>query len=114
MKPQFADVDALLAEPARAAGVPSRDVPALLDALAVQEGRARVVRELLTARLSPNGATTSADDHMLSIDEAVARLGMSRAWLYRHHGTLPFARKIGRKIVFSEAGLTRWLAKQRG
>jgi predicted DNA-binding transcriptional regulator AlpA len=50
---------------------------------------------------------------MLDIHEAAVRAGMSEAWLYRHHGTLPFAKKIGRKVVFSEQGLARWLALRR-
>ena len=54
-----------------------------------------------------NGACQA--DRMLSVAEAAARTGMSHSWLYRHHSALPFAKRIGRKVVFSEAGLTRWL-----
>lgn len=31
-------------------------------------------------------------------------------WFYRHANSLPFARRIGRKRLFSEHGLARWLA----
>jgi excisionase family DNA binding protein len=49
---------------------------------------------------------------MLDVAEASARTGMSRDWLYRKKDSLPFARRIGRKVLFSEAGLTRWLARR--
>jgi excisionase family DNA binding protein len=40
---------------------------------------------------------------------------MSRDWLYREAraGRLPFARRLGRRVVFDEAGLDRWLARRR-
>jgi excisionase family DNA binding protein len=51
----------------------------------------------------------------LDIDEVVKRTGMSKPYLYREAraGRLPFARRIGRRIVFDEAGLTRWLERRR-
>jgi predicted DNA-binding transcriptional regulator AlpA len=51
----------------------------------------------------------------LDITAVVARTGMSREWLYRQAraGQLPFARHHGRRVVFDEAGLTRWLARRR-
>ena len=40
---------------------------------------------------------------------------MSVDWIYRKAkaGALPFARPIGRKWVFSAAGLAKWLASRR-
>jgi predicted DNA-binding transcriptional regulator AlpA len=43
---------------------------------------------------------------------AVSELtGMSKDWLYRQAraGQLPFARRLGRRVVFDEAGLKRYL-----
>jgi len=103
---------ALLADPARTVDVPGTELPALLTLVASEQARLAAVQGALAARLVTAGNGNGAD-HMLSIAEAAARSGMSRSWLYRHHTALPFARKIGRKVVFSEQGLTRWLARRR-
>jgi predicted DNA-binding transcriptional regulator AlpA len=41
-------------------------------------------------------------------------MGMSVPWLYREAraGRLPFARRIGRRLVFDRAECTRWLARR--
>jgi predicted DNA-binding transcriptional regulator AlpA len=44
----------------------------------------------------------------LDIAEAAKRLGMSRDWLYRHASKLPFAVRIGRRVVFDSRALERW------
>jgi len=46
---------------------------------------------------------------------ACASTGMSRGWLYREAraGRLPFARRLGRRLAFDEAGLQRWLDRRR-
>jgi hypothetical protein len=71
------DLDVLLAHPARAAEVPAEDRQAVLDALAVFEGRCRLVRELLTASLTgpvraPNYpvTTTGTEAGALTQEEA--------------------------------------------
>jgi excisionase family DNA binding protein len=40
---------------------------------------------------------------------------MSKDYIYREAraGRLPFARKHGRRLVFDEAGLQRWLERRR-
>ena len=55
-----------------------------------------------------------SEDDLLTIDEAAARLRVSPRWLYRHAKTLPFSRKLSRKVLrFSRVGLARWLATRR-
>jgi len=44
----------------------------------------------------------------LDVAEAAKRLGMSRDWLYRHASELPFAVRIGRRVVFDSVALERW------
>jgi predicted DNA-binding transcriptional regulator AlpA len=44
----------------------------------------------------------------LDVTEAAKRLGMSRDWLYRHAAELPFAVRIGRRVVFDSVALERW------
>ena len=68
---------------------------------------------LVAARLAqpkPLPATSCGLGRMLSIGEAATRTGMSRDWLYRHAKQLPFTKRIGRKVLFDEVGLSRWLA----
>ena len=97
------------------------DLPPLevVDGLAVEALPAALAHLLalqarVVARLAAStGNGNRQGDRMLSIADAAARSGMSKSWLYRHHGTLPFAKKIGRKVVFSEQGLGRWLARRR-
>ena len=55
---------------------------------------------------------TQHADRLLDIAEAASRMGISKDWLYRHANTFPFARRIGRKVLFSDAGLVRWLANR--
>ena len=44
----------------------------------------------------------------LDVAEAAKRLGMSRDWLYRNASKLPFAVRIGRRVVFDSLALERW------
>jgi len=63
----------------------------------------------------PTGASAAwgADD-LLTAPEAAAMLKISPRWLYRHAKTLPFARRLSRKVLrFSRAGIARWLATKR-
>jgi predicted DNA-binding transcriptional regulator AlpA len=63
-----------------------------------------------SAPVAPAAPSTALD-----IDEVYRRTDMSKPWLYREAraGRLPFARRLGRRIVFDEAGLTRWLERRR-
>ena len=55
-----------------------------------------------------------SEEDLLTIDEAAARLRVSPRWLYRHAKTLPFSRKLSRKVLrFSRLGMARWLATRR-
>jgi predicted DNA-binding transcriptional regulator AlpA len=55
-----------------------------------------------------------SQDDLLTVSEAAAALRLSPRWLYRHAKTLPFARKLSRKVLrFSRAGIARWLATKR-
>ena len=59
-------------------------------------------------------AAAWSEEDLLTIDEAAARLRVSPRWLYRHAKTLPFSRKLSRKVLrFSRVGMVRWLATRR-
>jgi predicted DNA-binding transcriptional regulator AlpA len=60
-----------------------------------------------------NGAATRAEDRLLTAREVHQRTTLSVAYLYRHAAALPFARRIGRRVLFDEAALTKWLAMRR-
>jgi excisionase family DNA binding protein len=101
------------------------DLAAQLRALADKVGDlepARVVGELEALKYAvwTNGTTPTASpatpppSHALDVEAVAARTGMSKDWLYREAraGHLPFARHIGRRVVFDEAGLVRWLERR--
>jgi predicted DNA-binding transcriptional regulator AlpA len=58
---------------------------------------------------------TPVPSNGLAVTAVMQRTGMSKDWLYREAraGRLPFARRLGRRVVFDEAGLTRWLERRR-
>ena len=80
--------------------VPIERIPFLLKQLAG-------LQMALTARLvqNPTEDYTVTADRLLKIDEAAQKLRTSRDWLYRNSTRLPFTRRIGRSIRFSERGL---------
>jgi predicted DNA-binding transcriptional regulator AlpA len=107
---QVPTLDALERDPLAAARVPIADVPGLLVAVTARLAQLDAARAVLAARLASGGVeTTPAADRLLAVPEAAERCGLSPDWLYRHAATLPFARRIGRTLRFSEAGLVRWM-----
>ena len=76
----------------------------------------------LSARLSALGAlalkgstaevraqrANGEPERNVSAKEAASRLGISTAYLYRNARHLPFALRIGRRLLFSLRGLERW------
>jgi predicted DNA-binding transcriptional regulator AlpA len=94
-------------------------LPALLVEVASIQGQLAAVSNALSARLLADAAAGSVPrpggvEHLLDVQEAAARLGMSIDWLYRHAPKLPFTRHVGRRSVkFDPTGLARWVAAQR-
>jgi excisionase family DNA binding protein len=74
-----------------------------------------IVREALREDRIENATVSATEkDTPLTAEQAAALIGVSRRWLYRHAGKLPFTRRISRKnLRFSEAGLRRWLAAKK-
>jgi len=88
-------------------------------------GELEVLRAGLLVRLithpatatPPGGANTKSQplDRLLSPTEAAALLKVTTRWLYRHHRSLPFTKRLSRRALrFSEEGLRRWLAHRHG
>lgn len=103
------------------------DLAAQLRALADrvdQLAPAQVVGELETLKFQVwTAATTNHDapapvpgaSRALDVAAVVERTGMSKDWVYREarKGRLPFAHHLGRRWVFDDAGLTRYLDRRR-
>jgi hypothetical protein len=97
--------------------------PSRLAALTPEQERTLVanVRAVVGEEQAPrlaiapvSAAPAWSESDLLTIDEAAARLRVSPRWLYRHAKTLPFSRKLSRKVLrFSRVGMARWLATRR-
>ena len=77
---------------------------------------ARLDTMLLGRLLQPSNGSggPEAGDRLLSTQEAAAKLGTSTDYLYRHSSKLPFTVRLGRKVLFSEAGIERYIRARMG
>jgi hypothetical protein len=101
-------LDALLADPAQMAALEPAQVSAMLTQLAALQ------TTLAASLLNHREPAEPEPDRMLSLEEAAAVLQQTPEWVRRRARRLSFARRISRKkLLFSEAGLHRWLAGRR-
>ena len=70
------------------------------------------IRATAMMRLSAPGPEPQAD-HLLDIEAAATRLGMSTKYLYRHSAKFPFTRHEGRNLRFSSLGIDTYIKKGR-
>ena len=108
-------LDQAIAEMARlrASDVPAEAIPSVLSELATAQLAIAAAQGALVTRIAAAGdRNTEADkDGWLTSDEAAELLRVDRKWLYRRARNLPFCRRLSRKkLLFSEAGLRRWMA----
>jgi excisionase family DNA binding protein len=87
----------------RARAVPVAELPSLIGKLA--EASAVAI-----ARLQSPAPAAKPIDELLSVSEAARRLGVSKTYLYHHE--FPFARRVGRKLLFSAHGIQRFIEQQ--
>lgn len=117
-------LDVLLADPTVVSALSAEHAGALLKKLSS-------VQTLLVDRLAAGGSaaeevlpSVSTSDttpplnriteDLVTVDDAATMLRVSPRWLYRHARTLPFARKLSRKVLrFSRSGIVKWLATKR-
>jgi hypothetical protein len=99
----------LLADSERVMGMPTADALSLL-------ARIGAVEALLRARLNSvqqprvvQEQGKAGRDRLLTVEEVVERSKVSRRWIQDHWRSLPFAKKVGRRILFSERGFEEWL-----
>ena len=97
--------DALEPVIALAKDLPREELPRLLGDL--EEDRTTALARLtaLAVQVGP--------DELLDVEQASKRLGVSKDYLYRAHGRLPFTRRQGRKLLFSSSGSGFYLKKSR-
>lgn len=87
-----------------AQSLPAEELPRLLGDL--EEVRATAMLRLATP-------PAPANDELLDIEEAARRLAISEGYLYRHHKQFPFTRRLGRRLLFSSAGIHEYLKRRR-
>jgi predicted DNA-binding transcriptional regulator AlpA len=102
------DARCLYGLPAGALAALAQRCSAVLLALSSQQ-----LQILANGHVEREAAKSSADDRMLTVDEAAVKLRHSRQWIYRHKRTLPFVKQISpRSLLCSESGIDRWLARR--
>jgi hypothetical protein len=105
-------LDAIAADPSTVATLPSDAVKALLAKCAVAQGV--LLGRLLEPERDVAEANTLAGDRLLSIQQTAERLGCSADHLYRHKSRFPFMVRQGRRVLFSEHGLGRYIERRMG
>jgi predicted DNA-binding transcriptional regulator AlpA len=81
--------------------VPAEELPAFI-------GQLESIKAAAWMRLS-SPAPAMQRDELLSVEQTAERLGMSTDYLYRNHKTLPFTRRMGRKLLFSSMGIDNYI-----
>lgn len=101
----------LAAHPERIADVGPEALPGLIGELEGLKAALWVRLQVAgaPARPAPTPRPGSTPDRLLTAEEAGARLGVGRRWMYRHASELPFVRRLtSGTLRFSERGLERW------
>ena len=87
-------------------GTPAPELPQLIGDL--EAARAAAWARLTAPSADKPPEVPGQEARNLDVTEAAKRLGMSRDWLYRNASKLPFAVRIGRRVVFDSLALERW------
>ncbi len=70
-------------------------------------GELEQVRVTAMARLAAPVIMQPSVDRLLGVGEAAKRMGVSEDYLYRHHQEFSFTTRMGRKLLFSSAGIEK-------
>jgi hypothetical protein len=84
--------------------LPADELPRLLGDL--EEVRATAQSRLLAAR-----APQAAPDEWLDVKQTAELLKVSRDYLYHNHASLPFAKRLGKRLLFSRTGMERYMRR---
>jgi len=85
--------------------LPAKELPRLL-------GDLEEVRATAQARLLAPPSET-APDELLDVNEAATMLGISADYLYHNHKRYRFTRRMGKRLLFSRAGIEKYLKTAR-
>ena len=89
------------------------DYPVLLGEL--ERIRVRLWTNMMQAHCRTSPIAETAQDRLLTIDQASKKLGLSKDYLYRHADQLPFTVRPGlRQLRFSLLGIERYIEHKRG
>lgn len=88
--------------------LPIERIPAAIAYLAAR------LAEAQQRQPTPNEPTPTEEDTLIPIDEAAARLGVSKDWMYRRADGLPFTVRLGRNLRFSSKGIQTYVRQRRG
>ena len=72
-------------------------------------GKLETARAVAYSRLQAPAPSVRPNDELLDVNAAAARLSVSRGFLFRNHKTLPFTRRVGRRLLFSSVGITEYI-----
>lgn len=53
-------------------------------------------------------------DRLMTVKQAARRLNCSEGWIYAHADGLPFTRRMGRSLRFSEQGIQEYIEARNG
>jgi excisionase family DNA binding protein len=72
------------------------------------------LRELVRNEIEAARTPQQEGPPLLTVEEAARMLSVSPDYLYRHAKKLPFARKVGPKMLrFSRQGIVKWIDTQK-
>ena len=73
-----------------------------------------LLRRIIREEIGSLKADVNTEDRLLDAEEAAKFLSVSEDWLYRHAKKLPFAKKLGPKMLrFSAIGIQKYLATRK-
>jgi len=52
------------------------------------------------------------EDRLMDVRDAAELLGVAPAYLYRNRAKFPFIRRMGKRLLFSAAGIQRYIQQQ--
>jgi predicted DNA-binding transcriptional regulator AlpA len=72
------------------------------------------MRELIRQEVQAAGLNGVQADEWVDIKTAAKLMSVSAEWIYHNRKTLPFASKVGRRLLrFSRNGLQKWMESKK-
>lgn len=80
-------------------------------------GELERLKALLWGRMLPTNSTPPPqpdNGRYLTVQEVVARFGVTERWLYRHKSRMPHSQPSRKILLFPEQAITKWFASRKG